>query len=205
MPQQQRYRSNISVIPDGGREESFTIQWPQDRIQPLGADSSGLLVSAGGAAILRANDRVGASAEVFRLRDMAGNVIGLASRSTSLRSARDGTPGQGTDWILLVPSRGALFMTQINSRDVEPRPRGENGKGGKFVPAPDGPGFWAEGTRLRITGGPAPGGAGQVLGGTEELADMQGTYEENWELQEVAADGSTLGRITLVTRVEAGQ
>jgi hypothetical protein len=204
LPQHQRYRSNISVVPDGGREESFTIQWPQDRVQPLGPAASGPLLSqAGGAAILRDGDGIGASAEVFRLRDSAGNVIGLASRSTSLRTAHDGASGQGTDWILLLPSRGSLFLTQANSRDVGPRTRAPDGGAASLVPAPDGPGFWADGTRLTITAGPAQGGAGQVLGGTEEFADLQGTYQENWELEEVAADGSTRGHITLVTRVEA--
>jgi hypothetical protein len=42
-----------------------------------------------------------------------------------------------------------------------------------------------------------------VLGGSEEFADLQGTYEETWELGEAAADGSTRGSITLVTRIEA--
>ena len=78
-------------------------------------------------------------------------------------------------------------------------------RGASPVPAPDAPGFWAEGSRLRITAGSAPGGAGQVLGGSEEFAGLQGTYEENWELEEVAANGSTSGHITLVTRVEAPQ
>lgn len=205
LPQHQRFRSSISVITDGGREESFTIQWPQDRLQPLADSASGPLVSAGGVVILRQGDGIGAAAEIFRLRDMAGNVVGLASRSTSRRSSREGLSIQGTDWMLLLPSRGTLFMTQANSRDVGPRVRGQNGGGERLVPAPDGSGFWTEGTHYRITAGPAPGGAGQVVAGTEEFANMQGTYEENWELAEGIADGSTSGRITLVTRVEASQ
>jgi hypothetical protein len=193
LPQHQRYRSTISVIPDGGREESFTIQWPLDRIQPLDASKAAQ------------GEIVGASAEVFRLRDAAGNVIGLASRSTSRRTARDGAAIQGTDWMLLLPSRGTVFMTQTNGRDVAPRANGAAGGVAKLVPAQDAPGFWAEGNRLQITAGPAPGGVGQVLGGSDEFAGMQGSYDENWELEEVSADGSTRGHITLVTRVEAAQ
>jgi hypothetical protein len=207
LPQNQRYRSTISVIPDGGREEAFVIQWPDDRIQPLDATVAAPLVRAGSAVVMleaaAEGQLVGPSAEIFRLRDVAGNVIGLASRSTSRRPTRDGAAVQGTDWMLLLPSRGTLFMTQTNSRDVAPRVRGAGGAAAVFVPAVDAPGFWAAGNRLRVTGGPGPAGEGQVVGGSEEFAGMRGTFDESWELEEVSADGSTRGQIKLVTRVEA--
>jgi hypothetical protein len=191
LPQHQRYRSSISVIPDGGREETFRIQWPQDRIQPPVSTSAG-----------PAGEGAAASTEVFRLHDVTGNVVGLASRSTSRRVAAEGVSVQGTDWMLLLPSRGTLFMTQLNSRDVGPQP---SAPGAKLVPATDLPGLWSGDKRLRITAGPGPEGAGHVLGGSEEFADLQGTYEETWELAEAAADGSTRGSITLVTRIEAAR
>jgi hypothetical protein len=31
---------------------------------------------------------------------------------------------------------------------------------------------------------------------------LRGTYDETWELQEIAASGSTRGRIALVTRMQ---
>lgn len=192
LPANQRYRSTIAVIPDGGREEAFTIQWPQDRVQPLTGEAAGL-AAVGGAVVMGGG---GASAEVFRLRDLAGNVIGLASRSTSMRVGADAARSQGSDWTLLVPSRGTLFLTQANARDVGPQPAGD-----RLVPATDSVAFWAQATRVRVTAGPAAGGAGAVVGGTEEFAGLGGSYDETWELEEVAADGATRGRITLVTRV----
>lgn len=192
LPANQRYRSTIAVIPDGGREETFTIQWPQDRVQPLAGQVDGL-AAAGGAVLMGGGT---ASAEVFRLRDLAGNVIGLASRSTSMRVAGAGARSQGSDWTLLIPSRGTLFLTQANARDVAPQAAGAG-----LVPATDSVSFWAQATRVRVTVGPADGGAGAVVGGTEEFAGLGGSYDETWELEEVAADGVTRGRITLVTRV----
>jgi hypothetical protein len=155
-------------------------------------------VVAGSAAILPSANGPGASAEIFRLRDMAGNVIGLASRSTSMRRASGGTPAQGSDWVLLIPPRGALFMTQTNGRDVAPRATARG-----YLPAADDAALWISETRLRISAGPASGGAGQVVGGTGEFDGLRGTYDETWELEEVAGGGGTRGRITLETRVQA--
>jgi hypothetical protein len=198
LPENERFRSSIAVIPDGGRQESFTIQWPQDRLQPALAASN--LEVAGGAAVLRVDGAPGASAEVFRLRDMAGNVVGLASRSTSVRGAPGGVVAEGSDWVLLLPSRGAVFMTQANARDVAPRTLAR----GSTVPAADDVGFWAGTTSVRISAGPAAGGAGRVVGGTGEFDGLQGSYDETWELEEAGAvDGITRGRITLDTRMQA--
>jgi hypothetical protein len=194
LPQHERFRSAISVIADGGREESFFVDWPQDRI---GLRESAGLVRAAGALVLPVAGRAGPSAELFRLRDAAGNVVGLASRVTSGRRVGDGPEVQGTDWVLLLPARGTLFLTQMNARDVAPQAAAAG-----LVPAADAPGFWAGANRYRITAGPAAGGAGSVTGGAGEFAGLRGTYDETWELQEIAASGSTRGRIALVTRMQ---
>ena len=138
--------------------------------------------------------------EVFRLRDVAGNVIGLASRTVAPREGGDLRQGSGSEWMLLLPSRGTLFLSQVNARDISPRP---GGAGGQMGPAADAPGFWANGTRVRITAGPADGDAGRVTGGTEEFAGLQGSYDETWELDEVGVNGLSRGRITLKTRLQA--
>lgn len=200
MPESQRYRSSISVVPDGGREETFVIEWHQDRVQPLVGAQQGPLQVAGGMVVLPGDGAAAAAAEVFRLRDVAGNVVGLASRTTAPRAAADGGTGSVSEWVLLLPSRGTLFLTQVNARDVAPRP---GPAPDTLVPAADAGGFWSDGTRLRITAGPADGGAGRVNGGTEEFAGLSGSYDETWELEQVAANGESRGRITLTTRVQA--
>jgi hypothetical protein len=202
LPQHQRYRSSIHVLANGGRQEDFTIEWPRDRIQVMAPDSGGLLLNAGGGAVLSPAGGPGASTEAFRLRDDAGNIIGLASRTTTAIPGRDGRAVQATDWMLLIPSRGALLLSQLNSRDVAPRTRPA---AGDIAPAADVQAFWSEGSRYRITAGPEAEGMGTVVRGTEEFAGLRGSYEETWELAEVAADGSTRGRIMLSTRTIAAR
>lgn len=199
LPRHERYRSDITVIADGGRAETFLIQWPQDRVV-LGAAPG--LRQIGAAIALDEGDPAGASVEVYRLRDSAGNVVGLASRSTSQRAAAGGSSVQGTDWVLLLPSRGALFLTQVNQHDVAPRRRATDGE--LQVAVDDVAGLWSRGNRLRITGGPGGDGAGRVAGGTDEFYGLSGSYDETWDLEEARAGGVTQGRITLVTRLEAG-
>lgn len=196
LPQNERYRSIINVVRDGGREEVFIIQWPQDRLAPVAA-AGGLLTGEGSALLDSAGARVGA--EVFRLRDVGGNIIGLASRSTGDRAVPGNSLAQGSDWTLLLPSRGALFLTQLNARDVALRPAAD----GRLVAAVDRLDFWAGEQSLRITAGPAPAGTGRVVGGAAEFANLEGSYDEEWALERVAADGRTSGRITLTTRVAA--
>jgi len=194
LPQHTRYRSLINVIPDGGREEVFSMRWPGDRVQPLQSGRGGPVGLMGAAAVLSAADGASASIEVFRLRDAADNVVGLASRSTTSRGGR----AQGSDWVLLVPSRGSLFLSQLNSRDVAPASRAA---GTAPATAADAAAFWGNARQLRITAGPAAGGAGSVTGGTGEFAGLTGGYDETWDLERVAADGTTSGRITLTTRI----
>jgi hypothetical protein len=195
LPQHERYRSTINVIPDGGREEVFVIEWPQDRIEL--PDAAGLK-RAGAAMVLTDERGEVASAELFRLRDVAGHVVGLASRTVSRRHEDGGRIRQGTDWMVLLPARGTMFLTQINSRDVGPQP-----SGAALLSAPESRAFWAGAGRYRITAGPAARGAGVVTGGTGEFKDLLGDYDEDWELQALADGGTSRGRITLTTRVQA--
>lgn len=197
LPRHERYRATTSVIPDGGRAESFVIEWPRDRVE-IGAVAG--LRRAGSALLLDGGAGAVVGADAFRLRDLAGNVVGLATRSTSARTTAAGAVTQGSDWVLLLPSRGALFLTQDDARNVAPRERD-----GALVPAADAAGFWAGERRLRITAGPEPGGAGRVSGGTDEFSGLRGSYDEAWDLEESLPAGGTRGRITLTTRIEAGR
>lgn len=202
LPQSPRFRSAINVIPDGGREETFLIEWHQDRLRPVPAAHAPPLALAGGVVLAPGADgAVAATAEVFRLRDVSGNVIGIASRTVSARGA-DIRAGSGSQWMLLLPGRGTLFLSQVNARDITPR---AVAAGGELLPAVDAPATWSGGKQLAVTAGPAEGGAGRVEGGTEEFDGLQGSYRETWELyEETTASGRSRGRIRLVTRLEAG-
>jgi hypothetical protein len=193
LPDHERFRSNIEVLTNGGRQESFLIRWPQDRIALPAALKGTSPVVTGGGVVLDPGGNP-AVIEMFRLRDADGNVIGIASRATGRMPGQRVAAASATNWMLSIPSRGTLLMAQENSADILPM-RVEDGYA---LPA-ETTEFWAPGTRYRITAGPAPEGRGRILRGTNEFASLTGSYTELWELEEVAADGHTSGRITLST------
>jgi hypothetical protein len=208
LPTHLRYRSLITVPPDGGRQEEFVIRWPEDRIRLPGQDRAALPATAAvGAAVLEDSAGQRASAELFRLRDADDHVIGVATRLAGTGGAIADPGRSASNWLLVIPSRGALFLAQTDVQDttlIE-------------VPTADGPVtfapeqtavFWAERQRLLVTANaPATTGSvptGRVLRGTSEFEGLEGSFSETWALDEVSADGSTQGRILLSTFTAAG-
>jgi hypothetical protein len=90
----QRYRSVSSVVANGGRVEQFLIRLPADRI--------GAPIAVAG---MHTAELPGTRIEHFRLRDIDGNVIGLAARH---ELNREGTVE--TAWLLTIPSRGSIVL-----------------------------------------------------------------------------------------------
>ena len=193
LPRHVRFPSNIEVLTNGGRQESFEVRWPQDRIALPGELEGAYRVSDGGGVVLPSAEGL-ASIELFRLRDGEGNVIGLASRSTAVFPEQRFDNATSSNWILMIPSRGTLLLSQEDSANLSAR----GGAGGFELPAETAE-FWAPGSRYRITAGPAPGGRGRIVGGSDEFRDLSGSYSEIWELSEISSDGRTEGRISLVT------
>lgn len=101
---QRREASAITVQPNGGSREAFYVDLPGDRVL---AGGSGLpeTVPAGlkwpGARVL-ADSR----AELFKLRNERGDVIGVASRIAA--PASDGA--RTVEWALHLPARGTLYL-----------------------------------------------------------------------------------------------
>lgn len=192
LPDHERFRSRIEVLQNGGRAESFVIRWPQDRIALPAAPAGSAPAATPGTAVLEGPTGSAAAAELFRLRDIEGQVIGIASRVTGQVS----TPRARTvsQWLLAIPGRGSLILVQENAVNTGPSASAD----GYLVPA-EVAGFWSPGPRLRITAGPETDGAGRILRGTEEFAALTGSYTEFWELEEIGSDGRTEGRIVLST------
>ena len=206
LPTHPRIRSLISVAADGGRQEEFVIHWPDDRIarpgEPAREAGAGVAGSVAGAVVLEDSAGNRASAELFRLRDAEGNVIGIAGRLAGTGGAIADPRRSASNWLLVIPSRGALFMAQSDVMDTTIREHVT--ADGPVVLAPlQSREFWVERTKVRVTasappGGPAPA-TGRVLHGTEEFAGLQGSFTESWHLEKSAPDGSTRGRIVLST------
>ncbi|MEO0580192.1 MAG: hypothetical protein AAFZ58_16005, partial [Pseudomonadota bacterium] len=98
------YIASLSRVGEGGRAEAFQIVLPDDRLLNVGAGVPaeavvplGRYIEGARLATIRAG--------VFQLRDARDRVVGLASLLTDLNTARD-------EWVLYMPSRGALFLTQ---------------------------------------------------------------------------------------------
>lgn len=208
MPKHLRYRSLISVAPDGGRQEDFVIRWPEDRIpRPGEVRSEAYAAAAVGATALEDTAGRRVSAELFRLRDTEDNVIGVAGRLAGTGGAIADPGRSASNWLIVIPSRGAMFLTQTDAFDTTIREQLTAGGNVALAP-PQAAAFWADQSSFRVTA-VAPGTirsstTGQVLRGTSEFAGLTGSFTETWELEEVSADGSTRGRVLLSTLTAAG-
>ncbi|MGI9330079.1 MAG: hypothetical protein ACR2QB_05130 [Gammaproteobacteria bacterium] len=199
LPRHERFVSHIEALNNGGRGEEFQIRWPQDRLN-LDSESTRLQLGDTAGLVVMAGDVAGpAAVELFRLRDVQGSVIGLASRLTAPMPGRRGGMQSVSNWTLAIPSRGSLLLSQENGADMGPVRRG-----GGWVAAADAPDFWATGNRYRISAGPAPGGRGRVLKGSGEFAGLSGDYSEVWELKNSGADERSEGLIKLSTLTTRG-
>ena len=178
LPTHVRYLSENIVLPNGGRQETFTVELPSDRIAlpkfARAAPYPQQVFSSDG------QERV--MAEMYRLRNSKGTVIGIATKMTGRVPAAARRSVWVSDWILLLPSRGALLLNQVNAR---------RGSG----PAATTPGA------VEVTAGPAPEGSGIVIRGTDEFAGLGGTYSETLRVEHIDAGGVAHGRIELLTRL----
>ena len=88
-----RLASQTHVVANGGRAEQFVIRLPADRIDVAGAKTSGVRAAAGAGELPAQLTSEPLLVEHFKVRDAAGNVIGLAALQcraaldTALRSA----------------------------------------------------------------------------------------------------------------------
>ncbi|MEM1263222.1 MAG: hypothetical protein AAGH76_12555 [Pseudomonadota bacterium] len=101
------YVASQSRVTVDGRVETFEILLPQDQLLNVGAGVAPEAVLPAGRSIN--GPRLSAlRAEVYQLRDINEEVVGVVSRlSDSL--------GSVDDWVLYMPARGALFLSGAGS------------------------------------------------------------------------------------------
>ena len=201
LPEHARYRSLTTVLPDGGRQEDFIIRWPDDRIRRNGENGTGLPADAvTGAAILEDSAGQRVSAEIFRVRDTDDNVIGVASRMAGTGGAIADTNRSVSNWLVVIPSRGAIFLSQPDAFDTTARQR-DTLNGVIALSMMQSRALWNNTRERRITAA-TPRYAGRILRGTSEFAGLSGSFSETWKLDGINPDGSTQGRIILSTLSE---
>ena len=161
-----RYRSAATVVPNGGRLEQFEVRLPADRI-------------GGGLTVPFAPEA--GSLEHFKLRDVEGNVIGLAARH-SLPVA----DGLATSWLLTIPSRGTMaFAANLPAGQSLEALLAASGlvAGARSVP------------ELSIDLGPNA----RSLATTGQFARMEFELVETWVIAGLEEDGEVRGTLRLST------
>jgi hypothetical protein len=183
-PNPPRLPSDTSVVANGGRAETFVIRLPADRIAALGSAAAGVRAAPAPAGIAQPEALQGPAVllEQFKLRDMSGNVIGIAARHWT----ETGT-GPAAAWLLLIPSRGALLLTAPGEAAgaVDAALAAAGRKPGRP---------WTGDVEVSVAGQDA----GSVAGGGGEFEGLTGRYAESWTVTG-AGDGGLQGTITLDT------
>jgi hypothetical protein len=177
-----RIESRTGVAMNGGRSETFMIRLPVDRIASLGDDGSTL---RGGRhpASLKVPETFsddGFLVEHFKLRDVDGNVIGLATHHSTNTDA-----GPVDVWAVDVPGRGAIVFAGAGQRPAE---LDEALRSAGYVPG--------------VSWTVVDAGATRVVTGTEEFENVDGRYGETWNITGVSPTGEIRGTIEVSTLVQ---
>jgi hypothetical protein len=180
-----RLPSQTSVVANGGRAEEFVIRLPADRIAATDGKAGGSRSVSGLGAMALPAQFVSSQllVEHFKVRDAAGQVVGIAARHW----ANDGR-GPTTAWALLIPARGSLLLRAPGeaSRALDAALQ----RAGYTPGSP-----WEGNVELAL----APSSGGAVAGGSGEFDGLVGTYTETWKLSGADASGELRGTIELDT------
>jgi hypothetical protein len=180
-----RLPSRTSVVANGGRAEQFRIHLPADRIAATDGEAGGLRANGASGAMLLPAQFVAEPllVEHFKVRDSAGNVIGVAARHWNSSGA-----DAATTWSVLIPSRGALVMSapaeKAAALDAALRTGGYSA--GKA---------WSGQVAVPM----AEDRQGVIAAGTGEFEGLAGYYTETWTVAAVDEDGKLSGTIELGT------
>jgi hypothetical protein len=174
LPDMPRLPSDATALANVGREEMFYIRLPDDRV---GSPRAASVAPFPKQAFAREGaDRI--LAELFKLRNSEGRVIGLASKMSGPVAFPNQRRRDNTDWILLIPSRGALLMS------TEGRPADQE----RNYPS----------NYLGLD----PTRAGVIVAGTNEFKGLAGFFIEETEVERVDENGQSFGTLSLRTRVQ---
>jgi hypothetical protein len=181
----ERLPSHTSVVANGGRSEQFLIRLPADRIAATDGSAGGLRATGADGPMVLPAQLVAAPllVEHFKVRDAAGNIIGVAARHWSVNAS-----GATTTWSLLIPSRGAVVLSAAGEAAgaLETALRSNGYSLGRA---------WAGQVAVPML----PAGAGVVAGGSGEFEGLVGSYTEAWTVAAVGEDGRLSGTVELET------
>lgn len=181
----ERMASKTSVAMNGGRQETFMIFLPADRIVEV-ADGERFPLALNAAVRVPAELATAAFvAEHFKVRDIDGTVIGLATRHWTATPA-----GTESVWAVNIPSRGTLVLAAQG--DVP----------GRLASALAGAGDASSPRTDEVEVAIAPDASEpRVVAGTDEFQGVSGRYSETWRISGLNERGELQGTIVLSTIV----
>ncbi len=187
-----RSASMTTVLHSGGRVEDFVIRFPVDRIATTGTADMGLRAKGFPAGIELPTQMAAEPVliENFKLRNINGEVIGIAARHSSVTDQI-----ASAAWALTIPSRGTLHLLGADYPGILDR---ELAAAGRI----DGQAWSGD---LELTLGGQGADSGEVAGGSHEFAGLIGTYTEGWSISGVSQAGELRGTINLHTTAEFGE
>lgn len=183
-----RLPSQTRVVANGGRAEQFVVRLPVDKISLAGTPDQGIRATAYPGTMMLP-EGLGAATlllEHFKVRDVQGNVIGVAARHTTAPS-----DGVTSVWAITIPSRGTLRLSgteEIGSVDAA------LARMGRADGEP-----WSGDLRLPLISEAEGEGGGQIIGGSGEFQGLRGVYSENWLITGVGPAGELQGTLELST------
>ncbi len=187
-----RVESRTTVALNGGRTETFLIRLPVDRISSIGDSTTGIRGHSHPAGQSLPSEFEGTSllVEHFKLRDVDGNVIGLAAHHST-----EGAEGTLSVWAFQIPGRGTVVFS------------GPAAPPNQIDRALQAAGYavgqqWSG--QVDVDSLSRPGDT-RVIDGTEEFGGIQGNFEQIWRLTGVSATGELRGTIEFRTIVSRPQ
>ena len=152
------------------REETFSSRLPADVMTQIGGGSA----FPAGAGTLNEPKVLKAGVLFHKIRDSGGEAIGIASQMERALVTDQGVTVQHTSWTVLIPTRGALFLQEIE--DVtQVRQAVERMKADPSLPSVD----------IQTTIGPRSDRRGVIVGGAGEFEGCTGSFVEVESIQKV--------------------
>ena len=183
-----RVVSATTVAINGGRQETFTIRLPADRIISTGGAASGMLANdpVASIAITPSLSDASIASEHFKVRNSRGEVIGVAIRHWTRNDE-----GAASTWTVSVPSRGSIVMSADGEAPEQLRVALERAGYRQGI-------AWEGEMTISLTPDPD---ASRVITGTEEFDGSTGAFSEVWSVSGVSGTGEVRGTIELNTIV----
>jgi hypothetical protein len=183
-----RYPSETTVVANGGRSEQFLIRLPSDQIHAAasagidgGAAAPALFGPAYPHTIGMSDQDAPSSVAHYKLRDVSGNVIGIAARHATVSEQ-----GPVTAWMLVIPSRGAAYYSGQGDDAVA--------IGAALAAA-----GWQPGQTISTSASIDRGSVLATQHTSGEFSNIDFQLAETWEVTGIDADGQIRGTIQLGT------